>query len=143
MVSNVFNSWHLQGLVSLLEVIWERWSHFSFEKWFFPADHHVLDLLDVVFHLGNELVNFKDDGHGILDEWVNSLGVPLKLINTLLERAVHLLDSIGKEWLLNVEKSGKDSIVGVSNDLKVTSLLSVSVNFLVKKRSFLWNLNVE
>ena len=91
-----------------MEVIWERWSHFSFEKWFLPADHHVLDLLDVVFHFGDKLVNLKDVSHCVLDEWVNSLGVPFELFDTFLEREVHLIDSIGKKWLLNWKEDSEN-----------------------------------
>jgi len=132
LVTDVFQSWHFQGLVSLLEVIWERWPHFSFEKWFFPADHHVLDFLDVVFHFGDKLVNLKDVSHCVLNEWVNSLGVPFELIDTFREREVHFFDSIGKKWFLNWKESRENAIVSVGNDLKVTSLLSVGIYFLVK-----------
>jgi len=41
LVSNVFKSRHNQRLVSLLKIIWERWSHLSLKEWFFPVFHQV------------------------------------------------------------------------------------------------------
>jgi len=90
-----------------------------------------LDFLDVVFHLGNKLVDLCDDSHGVLDEWINALRVPFKIFNTFKERAIHLFDSVSEKWLLNRKECRKDTIIGVGNDLEVTSLLSVSINFLI------------
>jgi hypothetical protein len=39
-----------------------------------------------------------------------------------LEGEVHLLDSVGQEWLLDWEKSGKDVVVHVDDNLEVTGL---------------------
>ena len=96
------------------------------------ADSRGIKKVDVVFHFGDKLVNLKDVSHCVLDEWVNSLGVPFELIDTFREREVHLFDSIGKKWFLNWKESRENAIVSVSNDLKVTSLLSVGIYFLVK-----------
>lgn len=142
-VSDILKLWCDQGLMGLLKIFW--WNAFvlSLEEWDLPFGHHILHLSDIVLHFLDKLIDNRDIGSGLVDEFVNARGVPFELGNTSLEGKVHLVDSIRKEWLLNWEKSGKNVVVHVNDNLKVTSLGSVDVNFLVKKRGSLWDLDVE
>lgn len=129
--------------MNLLKILWEEWLQLSFEEWLLPGVHHGLNFLDVVLHLLDKLVLVSDHCHCLVDEWVNAMRVPHESLNTSLQRVVHLLDSLSKKWLLNWEENRKNLVVHVGDDLEVSSLSSVHINFLVKEMSSLWHLDVH
>jgi len=81
-VLDILKSGNDQSRVDLFKIIWEEWLQLSLEEWFLPRGHHSLNLLDVLLHLLDELVLLIDNIHGLLDEWINVLGVPLQCFNT-------------------------------------------------------------
>ena len=119
---DVFKLGSNQRLMVLFELIWWEWLHSSVEEGISPLEHHLLHLADVVFHQSNEFVDFGDNFHGVLDEWVNAWGVPSEIRDTWLESLVDSLDSIIEQWFFNWEKSFKNLIVNVDNDVEISLL---------------------
>ena len=142
-VSDVLKLWGDQRLMGLLKIFWWNALVLSLEKWLLPFAHHVLHLSDVILHFLDKFIDNRDISSGLVDEFINARGVPFELANTSCEGNVHLLDSISEEWLLDWEKSGENIVVHVDDNFEVTGLRSVDVDFLVKERGSLWDLDVE
>ena len=87
--------------MDLLNIFWWEWLWLSVEEWLLPVFHHDLNLSDVLLHLLNESVDVRDDGHALVDEWINVLGVPFEVNDTWLEGVVHFHDSVVEKWLLD------------------------------------------
>lgn len=122
-VSDILKLWGDQRLMGLLKIFWWDALVLSFEEWYCnPFGHHVLHLFDVVLHFLDEFIDNRDIGSSLADEFINARGIPFELRNTSLKGKVHLLNSISEEWLLDLEKSGKDVVVHVDDNFKVTSL---------------------
>jgi len=84
-VLDVFKAGHDGRLVGLLEVLREERLVFALKEWLFPLGHEFLHLLDVVLHFLDEVINLLHDAHALLDEVIDSLRVPAKVVNTWLE----------------------------------------------------------
>jgi hypothetical protein len=102
-----------------------------------------LNLLDVILHFLNEVIDFLYDSHASVDELVDSLRVPSEGVNTWLERLVNLINTVLEEGLLNIQESGKDLVVHVDNKVEVSSLATINVDFLEEDRSSLGYVDVK
>lgn len=129
--------------MSLLKVLREEWLHSALEERLLPFRHHFLDLLDVVLHLLDQVINFLHNDHALGDEVINTLGIPSEVVNTRLERLVDLLNAVSEKGLFDWEKGCEDLIIHVDNQVKVASLATVNVDLLVKPGGTLWYLNVK
>jgi hypothetical protein len=129
--------------VSLLEVLRGKRFVLAVKEGLLPLLHQVLHLLHVVLHFLDEVVNFLDDAHASVDELVDSLRVPSEGVNTWLEGLVNLIDTVLEEGLLNIQEGRKDLVVHVDNEVEVSSLATINVDFLEEDGSSLGYIDVK
>lgn len=104
-ILNIFNSRPDCGLVSLLQVFGEQGFVFTLEQWLLPLGHLSLHLSNVVLHLFYEIVNFLHANHALLNEDVDSWGVPAEVGDSWLKTCVDLLNALGEKGLFNGQKN--------------------------------------
>jgi hypothetical protein len=142
-VANVFEAGPDQSLVSLLDILSEECLIFTFVERLAPLVHDFDHLTDVILHLLDELVNFGNDLHGLVDKRVNIVGVPLELSNAGVKGIQHHLNAVSEKGLLDLEKGCEHIIVHVYSELKVTGLGAVNVYFSVKIGGTLGHFDVD
>jgi hypothetical protein len=120
----IFNQSTMDGCNHL----WVSCFTLTLEKGLLPVFHLLFETSDVVLHFLYKSINFCYNLHGLVDEGVDSIRVPLECINTSLESFVHLINTIGEQWLLNNQELGKHGIVHIDNKLKLASLMTEDIN---------------
>jgi hypothetical protein len=98
------------------------------ERGLAPTVHDLNHFADVLFHFLDEFVNFSHDAHGLVDEGVNVIRVPLESVNSGLQGLIHLLDALHHQGLLDGEKGCNNVIVHLNNQVQTTGPSPVDIN---------------
>lgn len=129
--------------MGLLDILSEECLVFALIERLAPLIHDFNHLADVVLHLLDELVNFGNNFHGLVDKGVDVIGVPLELSNAGVEGIQHHLNAVSEEGLLHLKKSCEHIVVHVDSEFEVTSLSTVYVDFSVKIGGTLGHFDVD
>lgn len=103
-VADVFEAGANESLVGLFDILSEESLILALVEGFGPLVHDINHFANIFLHFLDELVNFSDYLHCLVDEGVDVLRVPLKLGDARVQGVQHHLDAVLKQGLLNRQK---------------------------------------
>ena len=98
-----------------------------------PAVQQLLDGLQVVRHLGQQLRRELHSVHGLRDEQVRAVALPVEVAQARCQRLVHLVQVLLHQRPLDRQQLLLDAVVHIDDQVQVASMLAERLRLLVNR----------